>query len=115
MYNEEQIIKNLRSRHAQFDTGPDGGGGYVVHNMLVFNFIYSFDGGWEHVSVSTARRCPTWEEMCFFKDIFWPPSEECVQYHPNEAEYVNCHKYCLHIWRPIDGQFPIPPKLMIGF
>ncbi|WP_442869115.1 DUF7694 domain-containing protein [Bradyrhizobium sp. CCBAU 45384] len=24
--------------------------------------------GWEHVAVSTPRRCPNWEEMCFVKD-----------------------------------------------
>ena len=27
--------------------------------------------GWEHVSVSLPDRCPTWEEMCRVKDLFW--------------------------------------------
>src|SRR5690349_6482303 len=29
--------------------------------------------GWEHVSISipSEDRCPTWEEMCFVKDLFW--------------------------------------------
>ena len=37
---------------------------------------------WEHVSVSLPDRCPTWEEMCFIKDLFWNSDECVVQYHP---------------------------------
>lgn len=33
--------------------------------------IASWAGGWEHVSVSLRNRCPTWDEMCLVKDIFW--------------------------------------------
>lgn len=27
--------------------------------------------GWDHVSVSLPNRCPTWEEMCKVKDLFF--------------------------------------------
>ena len=59
----------------------------------------SNENGWEHVSVSFRDRCPTWDEMCVAKDVFWKPDEACMELHPPEAEYVNIHKYCLHIWR----------------
>lgn len=70
---------------------------------------------WEHVSVSTPVRCPTWEEMCFVKSLFWLPHECVVQFHPPEAEYVNQHPYCLHLWRPLEPlRIPRPPTIAVG-
>ena len=115
MYSEEQIIKNIKARGADFwDQGEDGGRFLLKKGNVEFRVQYSWGMGWEHVSVSTPKRCPTWEEMCFFKDIFWTPTEACVQYHPAKHEYINMHKYCLHIWRPIDEKLPIPDKSMVG-
>lgn len=73
-------------------------------------------GGWEHVSVSVYRkeRTPTWAEMCFVKDLFWDKDEVVIQYHPREADYVKCHKYVLHMWRPIGQTVPTPPTWMVG-
>ena len=71
--------------------------------------------GWEHVSVSLKNRCPNWEEMSFVKNHFWDPHEAVFQYHPPASEYVNNHPYCLHLWRPVDQQMPIPPSLAVGF
>lgn len=70
--------------------------------------------GWEHVSVSLKTRTPTWGEMCFIKGLFWTPDEIVLQYHPKEEDYVNHHPYCLHLWRPNDGQIPTPPSYMVG-
>jgi hypothetical protein len=70
--------------------------------------------GWEHVSVSLPTRCPTWEEMCQVKAKFWDKEDYVIQYHPAESEYVNCHPYCLHLWRPVSGGLRIPPKIMVG-
>ena len=61
------------------------------------------ENGWERVSVCTAGRCPTWEEMCIVKDIFWRDDEACIQLHPMKSEYVNFHETCLHIWRMKDA------------
>ncbi|WP_456813633.1 MULTISPECIES: DUF7694 domain-containing protein [unclassified Bradyrhizobium] len=44
---------------------------------------------WEHVAVSTPRRCPNWEEMCFVKDLFWNEEECVMQLHPPHSQYVN--------------------------
>ena len=65
--------------------------------------------GWEHVSVSTRRRVPNWEEMCFVKNAFWLPNECVMQLHPPEADYVNIHPNCLHLWRPLNTEIPMPP------
>jgi len=69
---------------------------------------------WEHVSVSAQNRTPTWAEMCFVKDLFWDKHEMAVQYHPPESEYVNCHPFVLHIWKPMDMTIPMPPTLLVG-
>ncbi len=76
--------------------------------------------GWEHVSISVAQinkkpqRCPTWEEMCWIKDLFWSKNDCVIQYHPEESEYVNMHPFVLHLWKPINQKIPIPQKIMIG-
>ena len=82
-----------------------------------FFVIASNGGGWEHVSVSRSSgkaSCPTWNEMCAIKDMFFDPEEAVVQYHPKKSEYVNNHNYCLHLWRPIFQELPTPPNYMVG-
>lgn len=70
--------------------------------------------GWEHVSVSLPSRCPTWEEMCYLKNLFWNDDECVVQYHPRKSEYVNNHPHCLHLWRPLNEKLPEPPAMLVG-
>jgi hypothetical protein len=67
---------------------------------------------WEHVSVSNVSqgRCPTWEEMCWFKSLFFEEEEWVVQYHPPASLYVNNHPHVLHLWRPVESAFPTPPQ-----
>ena len=72
--------------------------------------IASWGGGWEHVSVSLRNRCPTWDEMCLVKDIFWMDDECVVQFHPPKNEYINVHPYCLHLWKKIGEKADLPPK-----
>jgi hypothetical protein len=85
------------------------------HSQRVF-VIASDQLGWEHVSVSRRDRCPTWEEMCQVKDLFWDADDCVVQYHPPRSEYVNNHKNCLHLWRPTHGvALPMPPAILVGF
>ena len=65
---------------------------------------------WEHVSVSRRDRCPTWDEMCFVRGLFWGPEEMAIQYHPAESEHVSIHPFCLHLWAIPGAPFPKPPK-----
>jgi hypothetical protein len=74
----------------------------------------SDDIPWEHVSVSTRTRCPTWEEMCWVKSLFFEEEEAVVQYHPPRSQYVNDHAYCLHLWRPLRAELPTPPSIAVG-
>lgn len=73
------------------------------------------DTPWRHVSVSLPTRCPTWEEMCRVKYLFWDDTDTVIQYHPPKRDYVNMHPYCLHLWQPVGIDIPAPPKIMVGF
>lgn len=75
--------------------------------------IWPFPGEpWDHVSVSVqnGERCPTWEEMCWVKSLFFDDDECVVQYHPPKSDYVNVHPFVLHLWRPTESVIPMPPK-----
>lgn len=99
-------------------------GVFVIPHKMINDYFYqcivSRDMGWEHVSVSLAKkkhrveRCPTWVEMCFIKDVFWDEEERVVQYHPPKSEYISMHPYCLHLWRPTNQEIPFPPSIMVG-
>ncbi len=69
---------------------------------------------WEHVSISTPVRCPTWDEMCLVKSLFWDDEDCVLQFHPPQSEYVNNAKNCLHLWRPVGFEIPMPPSDYIG-
>jgi len=104
-------------------TGPmasclfDGNNGaflFRLNNGQHVCVICSDGMGWEHVSVSMQKRCPTWDEMCEVRDIFWGEEDCVVQFHPPKSEYVNQHPYCLHLWKPIGVELPRPPMIMVG-
>ncbi len=68
---------------------------------------------WDHVSVSLPDRCPTWSEMCAIKEMFFERWEPAMQLHPVK-DYVNNHPFCLHLWRPLDAEIPLPAAEMVG-
>ena len=73
----------------------------------------SEETGWEHVSVSLHNRCPTWEEMCYIKNLFWKEEETVIQFHPKKSKYTNHFPYVLHLWRKLDGEHELPPEVCI--
>jgi len=70
---------------------------------------------WEHVSVSLPDRCPTWEEMCLVKSLFWDDEDTVIQLHPPRSQWVNNHPYCLHLWRSTGIPQPLPPQYLVGY
>lgn len=92
-------------------------------NGVLLKVIASDASGWEaiglpeprfeHVSVSTTTRCPTWEEMALVKDWFFEPEECVIQFHPPRSKYVNDHQFVLHLWRPVGVTIPLPPLVCV--
>ena len=112
-------IKEIKSNHLLviMDEGDDGLVASIAHpsyRMGAVMIVASWGGGWEHVRVALLSRCPTWEEMCMVKDIFWNEDECAVQFHPPKSEYVNCHPHCLHLWKKIGVEYETPPRIFVG-
>jgi len=99
----KEVLQQLLGRHDRGDMR------IIAYDGLAFD-------RWEHVSVSIEhkRRCPTWEEMCFAKSLFWDEHECVIQFHPPKAVYVNDHPYVLHLFRLIDFAQPMPAPETIG-
>jgi len=66
-----------------------------------------------HVSASLAFRCPTWEEMCFIKSVFYGENVTVVQYHPKKSEYVNIHNFTLHLWLDLEEEIILPDGILV--
>lgn len=115
---EQFRLKNFG--HLSSDSSAGNNGAFRVRTLkfpgLTYNVIATDEGGWEHVSVTVMghARCPTWDEMCFIKSLFWGPDDCVVQFHPPRSEYVNYHPYCLHLWRKVGTEFETPPAIFVG-
>lgn len=85
-------------------------------SLLVMVSDGNLDAGvpWEHVSVSLPARTPTWEEMALVKSALWDREDCVLQYHPPASMYVNAHPYCLHLWRAIGIEVPVPPRELLA-
>lgn len=110
----------LKSGPLASDDSYRNNGAFIMYTDTVQLACIASDGfGWEHVSVHANlpdghQRIPTWDEMCFIKHLFWESDDCVIQYHPSAKQYINNHKYTLHLWRPIGIKLPTPPIHLIG-
>ena len=111
---EINSIKEIEIVSITFDGGF---GRFLKGSLKGATVVWSYAGGWEHVSVCPKGRTPTWDEMCMVKELFWKDYEAVVQIHPPKVDYVNNMENCLHLWRPIEkyaGELPLPPSIYVG-
>lgn len=129
MRNPDHFEKYRNTTHPKFGTtAEDGCNGFFVvpiskslQGTTRTALCIISDGNeeipWEHVSVrisegrgSGFHDCPpTWMEMCTIKELFFEDEECVVQYHPPKSQYVNIHPCVLHLFRPKNIEFPMPP------
>lgn len=96
------------------NAGDDQAGRFMLRrNGTRLLVIATVGDGWEHVSVSTATRCPTWEEMSWIATRFFG-DEPAMQLHVSSEDRVNYHPFCLHWWRPIGREIPLPSSIFVG-
>lgn len=79
----------------------------------LYQIIASNGEGWEHVSISHRHKIPSWKTMCILKDMFFKEEETVMQLHPAKNDHINIHPNCLHLWRPIGKEIPLPKKWMV--
>ena len=105
-----QVRTHVRSRR-----GDSFGAFKLRHPRTgkIYHVMAAADEGWDHVSVSRPNRTlPTWDEMCWVKDLFFLPEETVVQYHPAKGKNVDRYPV-LHLWRPQDVELPMPPIIFV--
>ena len=97
-------------------TDPEGFHGVIQFPRWQGSIIVSWGAGWEHASVSPFRRSytPTWDDMCFLKNLIWHEDEAAIQIHPPKEEYVNNMPNCLHLWRCTYREMILPPSCLVG-
>ena len=103
--------KNLKIAASEF--GSDGLAVQILRKGVEYRIVASWGMNWDHVSVSMPDRCPTWEEMCWVKKLFWNDNETVIQFHPSEEKYINNHPYVLHLWKPQRHTIPMPPMVCV--
>jgi len=137
---KKQLPEKIENARIGGESGWHNGAFIVKRGSAHLRIISSNGMGWDHVSVSLATRCPTWEEMCWVKDQFFEEEEVAMQLHPAKSQWINNHNFCLHLWRaqPLEemlavkslwesdgepypyemvspGQIPLPPPIAVGF
>lgn len=100
-------------------SSQDGNNGVFIipYGKLTLSVVCSDEEGWDHVSVSVdinPPRLPTWEEMCYVKDLFFRDEETVVQFHPKRSAYRNVNPWVLHLWRDQSIEYSLPPGKFIG-
>lgn len=98
------------------EKSQDGFCGEIHMAKWTGSIVVSWGCGWEHVSVSPYKRnvIPSWDDMCYIKDLFWDEDECVVQYHPPKSQYVNMVPNCLHLWKPVGHDLEMPPSILSG-
>jgi hypothetical protein len=119
MFHVPERYRLMRGRLAS-DSSHGNNGGFLIPMGTRYISVLASDGAaideprWEHVSVSYKDRCPTWDEMCKIKSLFWDAEDTVMQLHPPESEWINNHPYCLHLFRPVGIEIPRPPGILVG-
>jgi len=82
---------------------------YLSNDMLrVLMTIEIHDGkNWLHVSCARKSKLPSWDDLGRTKNLFIGSDKLALQVFPPQSEYVNDHKFTLHLWHCID-QRPLP-------
>lgn len=62
---------------------------------------------WLHVSLSREARLPNWGDLKHVRDVFLGPEKTAYQIIAPTSEWINMHKFCLHLWHCVDGD-PLP-------
>ena len=110
------VPNQYRIRTGQYGSDERYGnnGAFSIPNPLGKRDLHAIAAdqyAWDHVSVSTSNRHPTWEEMSYIKGIFWDNEDAVVEIHHSDVDQNQ--QFTLHLWRPQNAEIPIPKKEMV--
>jgi len=117
MRNLHELDKWRINKSSEADLAEDAdrsSGQFVVILRGIRLMVQASTGlGWDHVSASTSKRCPTWDEMEAIKRLFFEDDETAMQLHVAPKDHINIHPFVLHIWRPQHEKIPLPPEVFV--
>jgi hypothetical protein len=61
-------------------------------------------GDWLHLSISRARRLPTWGDLVTARDALGYEDIYFVQQLPPRRNWLNVHSFCLHLLHRLDQE-----------
>ncbi|MCK5292928.1 MAG: hypothetical protein KAR39_13035 [Thermoplasmata archaeon] len=78
----------------------------MEHKPGVYKFgrctvIVTMDAGRWHLSISTPDCSPSYKELKHARYTYCPDNITMAQLFPPQAEFVNFHPYCHHLWQVI--------------
>jgi hypothetical protein len=94
-------------------------GKYLINSKYGKLFVIASNGyNWEHVSVSRQlnngkSKIPSWDTMCYVKNLFFKMNETVVQFHPKISEYVDINPNVLHLWKDMINEHKLPPIILV--
>jgi hypothetical protein len=110
------IAESYRVKTGQYGSDSSIGNNGVfefIRAGRLYYVIISDEYGWDHVSISSVKRTPSWETMCWIKGLFFDDTETVIQLHPPKSDHINHHEHCLHLWRNQNEDFKLPPTFMV--
>lgn len=69
-----------------------------IFKMGRCSVIVSIDNGKWHLSISTPKESPTYDEIKDARYKYIPDNVYMAQIFPPKAEFINIHKYCHHLF-----------------
>jgi hypothetical protein len=81
-----------------------------LRGMVTIDICDPPEGVWLHLSVSRARRLPTWGDLVTARDALGYGDLYFLQQLPPKRYWLNVHPYVLHLLHRID-QHAVPPIL----
>lgn len=84
------------------------GRAYKSHNgMIIIASVEIVDGvEWLHVSFSRKSRMPDYKDIQLVKHHFFGDDKKAVMIFPEKENYINIHKYCLHLFYSAKNPLP---------
>lgn len=90
--------------------GPDGWS-FVRHDQAASIIVTCADhddgNDWIHASIARPNRMPDYQDLKLLHHTVFGDGWAYQVFAP-QAEHVNIHQYCLHLWGRLDGKPALP-------
>jgi hypothetical protein len=71
------------------------------------NMIWTDGRRWALIRITKPKRVPSFEDICYAKNIFIGPELEAYEVHAPKSRHVNREPNTIDLWCPLDG--PVLP------